>query len=203
MSDSNTSPGPLGRADARWDSLTRASAQPVIVLERVARAAGRDELVRLPDGRRVRRDRVRVPPRQQGQRLLRRPSVLPPLRRLGARRDPLRIARRDHDCVVAVLGAAPPRQARWSSSRARANSASSKRTLGDLSEVCFGAYPGDENDGTNALTWTVPDADGGRTGACRTRGPPPPGTGSSSPSECSAPHRRFVLRGSFIARRRM
>ena len=158
MSDSNTSPGPLDRADARWDSLAAASAQPVIVLERVARAAGRTNWFA-----------CRTAAEYDGIA----PGFLPGSKvsvyfdgRLSfhryddsVRAEILRIARRDHDCVVAVLGAAHPRlEVEFIAGASELDEF--EQTLGDLSEVCFGAYPGDENDGTNALTWTVPDPDG-------------------------------------------
>lgn len=158
MSDSNTSPGPLERADARWDSLTRASAQPVIVLERVARSAGRtnwfacrtaaeyDGIVSgfLPGSK--------VSAYFDGRLSFHRYDD-------SVRAEILRIARRDHDCVVAVLGADPPRlEVEFIAGAGELDEF--EETLGDLSEVCFGACPGDENDGTNVLTWTVPDADG-------------------------------------------
>ncbi|MDV9170118.1 hypothetical protein R6V09_08185 [Streptomyces sp. W16] len=158
MSDANTSPGPLERADARWDSLTGASAQPVIVLERVARAAGRTNWFAC----RTAAEYAEIEP-----------GFLPGSKvsayfdgRLSfhryddsVRAEILRIARRDHDCVVAVLGAAPPRlEVEFIAGAGELDEF--EETLGDLSEVCFGAYPGDDNDGMNALTWTVPDADG-------------------------------------------
>jgi hypothetical protein len=71
----------------------------------------------------------------------------------------LRIAAAEHDCVVGVLGAEPGRlEVEFIESAGELDEF--EQTLGDCSEVYFGSFPGRDNDGVKAVTFTVPDEDG-------------------------------------------
>ena len=71
----------------------------------------------------------------------------------------LRIAAAEHDCVVGVLSADPARlTVEFIAGPGELDEF--EETLGDHSEVYVGPFPGPDDDGVKAITFTVPDEDG-------------------------------------------
>ncbi|WP_329310994.1 hypothetical protein [Streptomyces sp. NBC_01262] len=71
----------------------------------------------------------------------------------------LRIAAEEYDCVVGVPGAEPGRlEVEFIAGAGELDEF--EETLGDYSEVYVGSFPGRDNDGVRAITFTVPDEDG-------------------------------------------
>lgn len=77
----------------------------------------------------------------------------------GERGAALRIATAEHDCVVGVLSADPARlTVEFIAGPGELDEF--EETLGDHSEVYVGPFPGPDDDGVKAITFTVPDEDG-------------------------------------------
>nr|WTB29445.1 hypothetical protein OG781_07990 [Streptomyces sp. NBC_00830] len=71
----------------------------------------------------------------------------------------IRIAAEEHDCVVGVR-AVDQFRLEVDFIGGLGELEECEQTLGDLSEVYFGSFPGRDHDGVSAVTLIVPDADG-------------------------------------------